>query len=351
MKMDRRSSNARVGLKQIADELGVSISLVSKVLSGNLGTSGATAERISTILEKAKEVGYRKNLLAEALRTGRQNAVAVYVHRHGLAGTSIVDEMMMGIAEEASRLHQRLIIHYYETPEEFQAFHSRVYANAVDGIIVGGFPHHELVGELRKLRQDLPVITILDRAMSDDFPNIGMDPTEITRRSTLHLIERGCRRIAHIRCTDNRGAVQQAKLRYEGYIKALTEKKIPIDPKLILDSPDYTYDAGEAATKRLLDGGVTFDGVVGQSDQHAVGALNLLVRQGIDVPRDVKVIGIDNAPFCDFTYVKLSSVSQEFHARGKAAMSVLVGGLNGEPVVTQNFAPVIVARRSTEADA
>src|SRR5690606_31522393 len=96
-----------VGLRDIAEELNVSVSLVSKVLSGRLGTSGANIKKIRAIRAKARELGYQKNLLAEALRTGRQNVLALFLHRHGEPGSGIVDETINGVAEEAARSQQR----------------------------------------------------------------------------------------------------------------------------------------------------------------------------------------------------------------------------------------------------
>jgi len=257
--------------------------------------------------------------------------------------------MMMGIAEEATRLHQRLVIHYYETQEEFHAFSPRVHANAVDGVIIGGLPHRELVTELLAMQAEgLPVVTILDQQLSREFPNVGMDQTEITRRSTLHLIDQGCRRIAHF---FNTGGLipdsPQSRDRYEGYRKALTERSIPIDPKLIIEVDDYVYSAGESGIRQLLASGVDFDGIVGQTDQHAAAALNILMRTGKRVPEDVKIIGVDNAPFCDFTYVPLSSVSQEFKKRGTLSVRKLMQAREGKPVSSLVVEPVVVQRTST----
>ena len=90
MPTTKASKRKPVGLRRIAEELNVSVSLVSKVLSGRLGTSGAHADKIRAIHAKARELDYRKNHLAEALRTGRQNVLAVCVHRHGVEGSGIV---------------------------------------------------------------------------------------------------------------------------------------------------------------------------------------------------------------------------------------------------------------------
>src|SRR5689334_5501794 len=102
MKPSASTSSKPGGLRRIAEELGISVSLVSKVLSGRMGTSTATPEMVKAIQQKAEELHYRKNRAAEALVTGRQNVIAVCLHHHGVEGSTIVDEMVNGIAAEAA---------------------------------------------------------------------------------------------------------------------------------------------------------------------------------------------------------------------------------------------------------
>ncbi len=153
MNKPKASPRRAVGLRRIAEDLGISVSLASKVLSGKLGTTGAQESTIRAIHEKARELNYRKNQLAAAFRTGRQHVIAVCVHRHGAEGSEIVEEMVAGIAAEAAEFHQRLMILYYQTPEEFHAFVPEVHCNAVDGVIMGGLPHTELLGDLTEMRE------------------------------------------------------------------------------------------------------------------------------------------------------------------------------------------------------
>ncbi len=342
-----------VGLRDIAEELNVSVSLVSKVLSGRLGTSGANIKKIRAIRAKARELGYQKNLLAEALRTGRQNVLALFLHRHGEPGSGIVDETINGVAEEAARSQQRLAIHYYESAEEFRHFASRMHRNVVDGVIVAGVPHAEIAADLAEMHtRGIPVVTIHDAQIDPQLPNVGMDQREVTRQATLHLIDRGCRRIAHLRIT---GTASLGASRFEGYRSALIERGLPVRQELVIDVRHFNYEAGQAAVKRLLEGGpakhgtgeLPFDGLVCQADTQGVAAINELVLRGVRVPEQVKVIGVDNAPFCRYAIVPLSSVSQEFNVRGQRAAQLLMDCLHDRPVESVQIAPVVSPRAST----
>lgn len=342
------ATRPNVSLRNIAEELQVSVSLVSKVLSGRLGTSGANEAKIKAIHDKARELNYRKNLLAEALRTGRQNTLAVYVHRHGEPSSGIVEELIAGIAEEATRLDQRLIIHYYQTSEGFRTFLPRVHRSAVDGVIVAGLPHRELVADLQELHeQGIAVVTVHDRELDPLLPNVGTDQHEVTRQATLHLIDAGCVRLAHFRVRQNADVTQLPELRYQGFVSALEERGIPLNPELVPDAADFSHVSGTASTRKLLEQNIAFDGIVCQSDAQAMGAVNTLVLAGRRIPQEIKVIGVDDSPFCPLAIVPLSTVSQEFRDRGCRAVRMLSRTLQGQVVRSANVSPVVKARGST----
>lgn len=344
----RAASYQVVGLRQVAEELNLSVSLVSKVLSGRMGTSSATERTILAVRAKAMEMGYRKNELAEALRTGRQNVIAVCIHRHGVTGSSIVEDMVQGIAEGAARHHQRLMLQYCQDLSAFRRFGSGLHRNVVDGLIVGGLPHPEWVNELRKVAaRGVPVATLHDWEVAPEFANVGMDQVELCRQATLHLLDQGCRRIAHIRpASDEPGALSD--LRFEGYRRALASRRVAYRPQLVVSvGHGFSYESGIEGVRALLASRVPFDGIVGQSDQHAMAALNVLVREGVRVPGAVRIIGVDNSPFCALAIVPLSSMSQEVHARGKRAVELLVEVLNGGKARSVKIEPVVCARQSS----
>lgn len=335
-----------VGLRDIAEDVGVSISLVSKVLSGRLGTSGAHSDMVSAIRDRAKELGYSKNRLAEALRTGRQNVIGVCVHKHGASGSGIVEETVAGIAEEASRHRQRLMLHYYQSTEEFRDFAPEAHRNAVDGVIIAGISHREIVEDLDRIHQGgVPVITVLDEQLDSRFINVGLDQWETTRLATLHLLDQGCRRLAHFRVMPGLHPLPDA--RYEGFCLALAERGVTLNPELVLSVPDFGYEAGLKATRELLDRKAKFDGIVCQADHLAVAAINVLVTAGRAVPQQVKVTGVDDAPFCRFCIVPATSVSQEFYARGQLAVQLLITDSQKKSLPVSRVAPVLHVRASS----
>src|SRR5690606_34442906 len=122
-----------------------------------------------------------------------------------------------------------------------------------------------------------------------DFINIGVDQREILRVATRHLYDRGCRRIA---CVNN----STESHRIKGYEAALKELGLPYAPELVYPAMNYLAESGEKAAAHWLAQGVQFDGIVGQSDQHIAGVTKVLLEAGIKIPRQVRLIGVDNSP-------------------------------------------------------
>ena len=182
-------------------------------------------------------------------------------------------------------------------------------------------------------------MTVYSDPLDPLLPNVGIDSELVTRLATEHLIAQGCRLIGHIRNEEERFCGYQAALRAHG---------LPAEPKQVFDGGlDYTHKAGEQAVAEFARRGVQLDGIVASSDQAAAGCLNALVRAGRRVPGDVRVIGIDNAPFCPFAVVPISSVSQSSRLRGQRAVELLLQAIDGRKVKSLIVPPELVAREST----
>jgi LacI family transcriptional regulator len=328
-------------LRDIAEKLNVSVSLVSKVLSGRLGTTGVSDEAVANIRRVAEQLGYRKNASAVALLSGRHNIIGVFIHRLGMAGSGIIEELLEGVSAVALQHHQRLQLNFFITNEEFFALCHGANRGTMDGLVVGGVYHAELEEHLRAIHgAGLPLVTLYDTPVAQPIPNVGFDQTAASRLATEHLISRGARKLAHIRNMDGR---------YEGYRQALAAAGLRYDAARVFQARehDYSHVMGEEAVRKFLKNGVAFDGLVAQSDQEAVGAMNELFRRGFRVPEDVRLIGIDNAPYCEFARVPLSSVSQDFLARGAASMRLVLDLVEGRDVRSTHVQPILFPRDSS----
>lgn len=328
------------GLKDIASHLGVSVSLVSKVLNNRLGTSTVSDQLAAAIRARAAEVGYRPNTSARALVSGRQHVLGVLVHRQGEAGSGIVSELMQHLADAAEQQQQRLWLNFVGSSEEMRDRIGRAHPAVVDGLIVAGIPHEDVAPDLLRLEQaGVPVVTIHDEPLDPRLPNVSMDQRQVQAIATAHLIEQGCRRIVHVDVHPRRRA---------GHEQALAEHGVDADPALLPPGQGFHYKPAEAAFHEFLERGVPFDAVAAPSDQHAIAAMNLLIRRGITVPDQVRVTGIDNSPQCHTAIVPLTSVSQEFGPRAQQAIAMLMRRIVGEAVEHSQFDPVLHVRASSQ---
>jgi LacI family transcriptional regulator len=327
-------------LKDIAEELGVSIALVSKVISGRMGTTGASEKTRKAILAKTRERNFRPNPLGVALRAGRRAAIGVFIHPQGGKGSGLTESLLAGIAETLNANDERLWLTFYKADQQFLQRCSQTSRMNVDGLLVAGIAHRELVEPILKIeRSGVPVVTVVSEPLSPAIPNVYSDVAQQTYLSTCHLIDRGCKRIAHIHSLDER---------LKGYRQALREHQIEFDPALVYhDIQHFEVQHGVAAVRQWLEQGVTFDGIVAQSDHQAIGAIHELSRHSIKVPEAVRVTGVDNSPLCDASPVPLTSVSQEMAQAGKLAAQMLLQRVKGETVKSAIISPTLHVRASS----
>jgi LacI family transcriptional regulator len=328
------------GIEDIARELNVSASLVSKVLNGRMGTTRVSKQTLLAIRSRADDLGYHRNASAAALAMGKQNAIGVFIHRLGVAGSGIIESLVEAIANEASAHDQRLNLQFFQHTDEFFAKRSFLQPSMMDGMIIGGMIHKDLqetVAEVQK--SGVSVVTLYDEPLADTITNVTCDQKAVTLKSTAHLIENGCRRLVHIGSDTPRR---------DGFLEAHAKAGLAHSPERMFVVESYEYHEGVTVAEQLLARKIPFDGVIAQSDQIAVGVLNTLIRRGIKVPEQVKVVGVDNSPFCPFAIVPLSSVYQEETTRGQVAVRMLLDLIAHKQVESVVVEPTLVVRESSQ---
>ncbi|MFW6146318.1 MAG: LacI family DNA-binding transcriptional regulator [Planctomycetota bacterium] len=332
-----------VTLKDIAEALNVSVPQVSKVLNNSRSTVGVSAETARRIREAARTMGYVRNRTAAALRSGRHNTLGVLIEPWGALGSGLTEALLAGIATETALRDQHLELRFYQGADQFARALARINAAEIDGLIVAGIRRHVDADALARLVADgLPVVTVHTEAVGA-LPNMQCDERAVGRLAAEHLIERGCRSIGHIHLTDRR---------WEGYVDALGRAGRPLREELVYGRPGelpVSFQSGQAAAAHFLESGVGFDGIVAQSDFFAMGAMVKLLAEGVRVPEDVKVIGVDDSPICLCGPVELSSVSLDVPGRARLAVRKLLDAAGGEAVRSITSPPALVVRRSSGA--
>jgi LacI family transcriptional regulator len=176
-----------------------------------------------------------------------------------------------------------------------------------------------------------------------------VDDAAVGELATAHLMDVGCRRIAHI----GGPSVSTAMGRADGFRRALESRGLAVTPEYI-EMREHGDDAGEAsgytAMQRLLALGAPPDGVFCYNDPTAMGAMKAVLEAGLRVPEDVAIAGCGNVAYADFLRVPLTSVDQQSDAIGERTARMALGLLEGEGTVRPKMVllePKLVVRAST----
>lgn len=296
-------------MKDIARDLGVSVVTVSKVLRNHSDISAQTRKRV---LQRMKELHYQPNPAARALITGR-------THLIGLIVPDLVHpffaQVAKGISAKLRSQEYSLIISSSEDDPNMERREiDQMLARRVDALILASAQSG--AESLRTIEnQKLPYV-LLDRKMPGLAANfVGIDDVAAGTLATNHLIEIGCKTIAHIGGSD----VSTAQDRQAGYSIALAKRGLGLSPEYIVKW-GHGDDAGDATgyngMKQLLGLSPRPDGVFCCNDPIAMGAMRAILEAGLQIPKDVAVVGCGNVHYDDLLRVPLTSIDQDSYGLG-----------------------------------
>lgn len=299
-------------MKEIGRELGISVATVSRALGNRREVSGKTRERV---LRLAKELSYQPNSSARALATGRTKLI-------GLIVPDLVHpffaQVALGISAELRAYDYGLII---SSSEEDPRLESReieqMVARRVDALILAST--QASVECLRTIENHRQSFVLLDRrvpGLAADF--VGIDDVMAGSLGTSHLLDIGCRTVAHIAGSD----VSTAFDRQAGYCMALASHNLSLSPAYIVKCQhlDHSGDAaGYGAMRTLLRLDPRPDGVFCCNDNIAMGAIRSILEAGFRIPQDIAVVGCGNVHYADCLRVPLTSIDQNSNALGQIA--------------------------------
>ena len=339
--MPRDPNGPPVRLKDIAEELNVSVMTVSKVVRGQTDVSEATRKRV---LARVRELNYQPNWIARSL-AARQTFII------GLVVPDLMHSFFAEIAKGVTRMmrprgYDVVICNSEEDAALERSEVEHLLSRQVDGLILASSQHPDEDGLFRRIEaRGTPYVLIDRRFPETKSAYVGTENREIGRLATEHLIERGAKMIGHIAGPK----ITTGLRRLEGYKAALAARGIPYREELVMDG---SADEGYAAAKALLALDPRVDGIVCYNDPYAVNTLKATLESGLRVPEDVKVIGAGNVHYSDLLRVPLSTIDQKSAQIGEQAADILlamVGAKKRKAPKTVVIKPELVARESTRA--
>jgi len=173
------------------------------------------------------------------------------------------------------------------------------------------------------------------------YCTVGSNNLQGGTRATSHLARLGRKRIAYLGETEG----TEMKQRFQGYINVLAEAGLAYDPRLVVPT-HFELASAEAAVTGLVNKGIPFDGLFACSDIIALGAIRGLIRLGLDVPKDVSVVGYDNIALASLTHPALTTISQDLSRAGKLMVSKLIGSISNDESHSEIVSTELVVRES-----
>ena len=335
--MERRPTT----LKDIAEATGVSPRAVSAALNNTGRVSEKTRERI---LRVAKEMNYQPNILARGLvqrRTYLLGALFPY------ASVSFFNQIISGIEQECTRFGYDLLLgnaSLLDEREEPQAL-MRLLNRNVDGVLCAPDPRAHALFQ-RFVGGRIPVIQVMTRVPDVSLPYIGVDNERGGYIATKHLLELGHTRIGFL--ASDRTWYAEINDRNDGYMRALMEAGIKMNPDDYKAHCDLTYEGGMHGTRTLLTRSPGTTAIFAPTDHAALGAVQAALALGRRVPDDCSVIGYDNLELAERQIAyPLTTVAQPKEEVGVKAFELFRRALDGEPVESILLQPELVLRGTT----
>ncbi|KAA5827779.1 LacI family transcriptional regulator [Algibacter amylolyticus] len=312
-----------VTLKDIAEQLNISVTTVSKALKDYPDVSKKTR---GLVRELAKTLNYKPNTFAVNLRTKESKTIGlvipVIVHH-------FFSNVIKGIISQAEKKGYLVII--LQSNESYELEKKQIdllLSQRVDGLIISianGTADFNHLNEV--IAQEKPIVMFDKIAKLVKCSKIIIDDRKAAYTATQHLIDIGCKRIAHFR-----GALlpQNSIDRFLGYKQALIDNNMPYDPTLvyICELGDKSFEEGKQNARQLLQDHDDVDGIFINTDLVAIGAMTEFKALGVKIPEDIKIVGFSNWFMSSVISPTLTTIDQPGYKMGKTAFKQLFKEMN-----------------------
>jgi DNA-binding LacI/PurR family transcriptional regulator len=310
---DAEKSRKPVSLKELAEHLGLSPATVSLVINRSPVADTIPQETQDRVLAAARQFKYRPNFFARALRARHSFTVGVIVPE---VSDGYSASVMSGVEDYllqegyfyfvASHRHRTDLIDEY--PRLFLQ-------RSIDGLIAVDTPW--------SLTLSIPVVTVSGHNQVKGVTNIVLDHARAAQLALQHLSKLGHRHIAFIKGQE---FSSDTEVRWSNIAKVASELGLSISPKLVaqLEGDSPSPEPGYEATRKLLASAKGFTALFAFNDISAMGAIRALREHGLQVPRDVSVVGFDDIQSAAYQNPGLTTVRQPLQEMGSTAAKVLL---------------------------
>ncbi|WP_439153045.1 LacI family DNA-binding transcriptional regulator [Winogradskyella sp.] len=303
-------------LKEIAETLKISVSTVSKALKDYPDVSKKTKRLVK---ETAELMNYKPNAFAVNLRTKESKTIGLIIPE---VVHHFFSSVIKGIIAQAEKKGYLVII--LQSNESYELEKKQLdllLSKRVDGILISlanGSADFKHLNDI--ISQEVPLVMFDKIAKIVNCSKVIINDRKAAYTATKHLIDSGCKRIAHFR-----GPLlpQNSIDRFLGYKTALTDHNISYDPSLVYILEDMSFDEGAHFAKQLRKDHIDVDGIFINTDLVAIGAISEFNKCGLKVPDDISIVGFSNWFMASVISPSLTTINQPGYLMGKTAFKQL----------------------------
>ncbi len=303
-------------LQHVAERSGVSITTISRVLSGQANRYRISKKTEATVRRIAKECNFVPNQVARSLRLKK-------THKIGLVIPDISNPFFAGIARQVTlgtRKHgySIMLCDSEDSIELEKQSLALLQSQSVEGIVL--CPMGQSGEHLAKFVGGKLPIVLVDRFFQDvALPYVSSDNVAGAKQGTELLIANGHRRIA---CLQGLRGTSPNESRVHGYKEALTAHQLPVDESLIVGD-SFTEQSGYIETKLLLKTQPDLTAILACSNVNALGAIRALAEEKEKIPDDVSLVSFDDTPYSAYLATPITTVAQSYSEMGEYAVKLL----------------------------
>lgn len=323
-------------MDDVASRAGVSTSTVSHVLNGTRKVSPATVQAVQRAIQA---LGYIPNTLARSLARSSTNTIGVAI---SALSNHYFSETVQAIETECVRHgYMMLFADPHDDPEQELRVVTALHHRRVDGILLAPSTGSSALEYLQA--NEMPTV-LVDRMMSEQFDQVGVENTQSTQALVAHLIEHGHRRIGFIA---GREGLSTTDERVAGYRAALQAAGLVFDPLLLVNGGSNSEPARQATTQ-LLALPVPPTAIMAGNNLMTLGAMHALRDARIEVPGRMALVGFDDFDWADFFVPRLTLIAQPVKELGARAVHMLLQRMAtpGAPTQSVRLAPSLQRRDS-----
>lgn len=314
----------RMKLIQLAKELNLSISTVSKALRDSHEISSSTKKKV---LAKAAELNYEANPFASSLRKQKSKTIAVVIPEIDNNFFCLVIKGIESIAQEKG-YHVLIYLTHEEIKKEI-AITNLLQNGRVDGILISISNQTVNTTHLEGLKKkDIPLV-FFDRVADDiDSPKITTDDYGGGFCATEHLIEKGCKRIAFISISPS---LSIGKRRMGGYLDSMKKNGLETDSSMIIQCSN-DEENNSRLIRELLSSTNRPDGIFASVEKDAISTYKICEELNLKIPEEIKIISFSNLRTAALLNPSMTTITQPAYEIGRAATSILFKIIEKKPI-------------------